>query len=37
MAFEGLICPNCSGELDEEQIKGGDLKCPHCKINIKQE
>ena len=36
MAFEGLICPNCSGELNEEQIKRGELKCPHCKINIKQ-
>ena len=36
MAFEGLICPNCSGELDDTVIKRGDLKCPHCKINIKQ-
>ena len=36
MAFEGLICPNCSGELNEEQIKKGNLKCPHCKVNIKQ-
>ena len=36
MAFEGLICPNCSGELEEKNIKEGDLKCPHCKINIKQ-
>ena len=36
MAFEGLICPNCSSELDEKQIRGGDLKCPHCRVNIKQ-
>ena len=36
MAFEGLICPNCSGELDEKQIKKGNLKCPHCNVNIKQ-
>ena len=36
MAFEGLICPNCSGELDDIVIKRGDLKCPHCKVNIKQ-
>ena len=36
MAFEGLICPNCSGELDDKAIKSGDLKCPHCKKNIKQ-
>ena len=36
MVFEGLICPNCSGELDEKRINNGDLKCPHCKVNIKQ-
>ena len=36
MVFEGLICPNCSGELDEKQISNGDLKCPHCKVNIRQ-
>ena len=36
MAFEGLICPNCSGELDDKQISKGDLKCPHCKVNIRQ-
>ena len=36
MAFEGLICPNCSSELNEDTLKRGDLKCPHCKINIKQ-
>ena len=36
MAFEGLICPNCSSELDEKQIRSGDLKCPHCRVNIKQ-
>ena len=36
MAFEGLICPNCSGELDDIVIKRGDLKCPHCKVNIRQ-
>ena len=36
MAFEGLICPNCSGELNEDTIKDGDLKCPHCRMNIRQ-
>ena len=37
MAFEGLICPNCSGELDEKKIKeNSKLKCPHCNVNIKQ-
>ena len=40
MVFEGLICPNCSGELNEETIKKGDkkgaLKCPHCQVNLKQ-
>ena len=36
MVFEGLICPNCSGELDDKQISKGDLKCPHCKVNIRQ-
>ena len=35
MAFEGLICPNCSGQLIEEDIKSGILQCPHCKIDIK--
>ena len=36
MEFEGLICPNCSGTLEEKTIKGGELKCPHCKVNIRQ-
>ena len=36
MVFEGLICPNCSGELEEKQISDGRLKCPHCKVNIRQ-
>jgi len=36
MVFEGLICPNCSGQLEEKTIKGGELKCPHCKVNIRQ-
>jgi len=36
MAFEGLICPHCSGELDEQQLKDNELKCPHCKTNLKQ-
>ena len=36
MAFEGLICPHCSGELDEQQLKDNELKCPHYKTNLKQ-
>ena len=32
MAFEGLICPNCSSELDEKQIRSGDLKCPIVEL-----
>ena len=36
MVFEGLICPNCSSELDEKQISNDNLKCPHCKVNIRQ-
>jgi len=35
MKFEGLICPNCSGQLDEEDIKLSQLQCPHCKIDLK--
>ena len=29
MEFEGLICPNCSGSLDEKQL-AENLSCPHC-------
>ena len=35
MAFEGLICPACAGELEEEGLKK-ELVCPHCKTNLKQ-
>ena len=31
MAFENLICPNCSSQLDEEEIKSGNLQCIECK------
>ena len=29
MEFEGLICPKCSGELNENELKV-KLICPHC-------
>ena len=35
MAFEGLICPACSGQLDEESLKK-NLVCLDCKTNLKQ-
>ena len=35
MAFEGLICPACAGELEEKGLKK-ELICPHCKTNLKQ-
>jgi|TARA_B110000263_G_scaffold227609_1_gene220090 reverse gyrase len=35
MAFEGLICPACSGQLDEEELKK-QLICLICKTNLKQ-
>ena len=35
MKFEGLICPNCSGQLNEEDIRSNKLLCPHCKIDLK--
>ena len=35
MKFEGLICPNCSGQLNEEDIRSNQLQCPHCKIDLK--
>ena len=35
MTFEGLICPACAGELEEEGLKK-ELVCPHCKTNLKQ-
>ena len=35
MAFENLICPNCSSQLDEEEIKSGNLQCIECKVDLK--
>ena len=35
MKFEGLICPNCSSQLNEEDIRSHQLQCPHCKIDLK--
>ena len=35
MTFEGLICPNCSGQLEENEIKNNNLLCPHCGKNIR--
>ena len=35
MAFENLICPNCSSQLDEEEIKSGNLQCVECKVDLK--
>ena len=32
MAFEGIICPVCSGSLNEEDFKG-KIICPHCSTN----
>tara|TARA_B100001029_G_C15042977_1_gene445011 strand:+ start:302 stop:748 length:447 start_codon:yes stop_codon:yes gene_type:complete len=29
MEFEGLICPKCSGSLDEKEL-AKNLSCPHC-------
>ena len=31
MVFEGLICPNCSGELDDKQISNDDLRKTCCE------
>ena len=35
MTFEGLICPSSSGQLDDEELKCGNLICPHCGKNLK--
>ena len=35
MAFEGLICPACSGQLKESELKE-QLVCLLCKTNLKQ-
>ena len=35
MAFEGLICPACSCQLKEEELKE-QLICLTCKTNLKQ-
>ena len=33
MSFEGLICPNCSGTLNENELSK-NLICPHCKVDF---
>lgn len=33
MEFEGLICPSCSGSLDEKLL-AENLSCPHCKTKF---
>ena len=35
MAFEGLICPACSNQLDEIMLEE-KMICPHCSTNLKQ-
>ena len=35
MAFEGIICPVCSGSLKEEDFLG-NIICPHCTTKLKQ-
>lgn len=35
MEFEGLICPNCSSTLLEQDLKKV-LACKNCKVNFKQ-
>ena len=34
MAFEGLICPSCSGALEENDL-AEKLVCPQCKIDFR--
>ena len=35
MAFEGLICPACSNQLDESILEE-NMICPNCSTNLKQ-
>ena len=35
MAFEGLICPACSNQLDESILED-NMICPNCSTNLKQ-
>ena len=35
MTFEGIICPACSGSLDEELLSK-KLQCQHCGVKFKQ-
>ena len=35
MAFEGLICPACSNQLDESILEV-NMICPNCSTNLKQ-
>ena len=35
MAFEGIICPACSGSLVEEDFLG-KIICPHCNTLLRQ-
>ena len=34
MEFEGLICPKCSGQLEEDQLAASNLSCPHCNTKF---
>ena len=33
MEFEGLVCPNCSGQLNEKEL-AENLSCPHCNTKF---
>ena len=35
MAFEGIICPVCSGPLQSQDFLGSII-CPHCTTKLKQ-
>ena len=33
MEFEGLVCPNCSGPLNEKEL-AENQSCPHCNTKF---
>ena len=35
MAFEGIICPVCSGPLQTKDFLG-NITCPHCNTKLRQ-